>query len=273
MLVAACDDSGPVATPTSPSAPPVVSAPQAPVPRLLSGYVADTAWRVLGGVTVEVIQGPDAGMVLTSDLQGRFSYTGLFSSPVVLRASKDGFVSITEPARLLSSGGAYVAFQLSPLTPPVPMTGTYTLTISAGAACTGLPETVRTRTYAATVSPNAFSRDPNSSFRGLVTTGQFAPYGNAFYVGVAGNFLSISTQGEGPSIIELVGTNSYVAFNGNAEMIADASAQIFSAAFVGDIEYCELKAPIGSYYDCRSEFAAVREVCSTNEGRLTLTRR
>ena len=60
----------------------------------MNGYVADTAFQLLGGARMEVLNGPDAGRELTS-------------------------------------------------------AGNYTLTIIADSACAGLPQDVRTRTYAA----------------------------------------------------------------------------------------------------------------------------
>ena len=60
---AACDSSSPPTNPTSPSTP---SAPAVPVPQptgmQVAGTVADGAWRPSVGATVEVLNGPNAGL-------------------------------------------------------------------------------------------------------------------------------------------------------------------------------------------------------------------
>lgn len=278
VLIAGCDSTRSSVVPTAPSVAttPVSGPSPSPLPQILSGYVADTAFRVLAGVTVEVMQGPDAGLVMTSDAQGRFSYTGMFAGPVTLRATKEGYAISTETARLLTNGGAYVSFQLASLDPPVGIAGSYTLTISADPACDSLPDEARTKTYSVTVIPNPNSRAPaNTSFNGTVTSGRFAPYGNIFWIGVAANYVAVSTEGEGPSIVEQIGPNKYVAFFGSAAatMTPGSSVSTLSAPFRGVIEYCELKAPIGAYYDCRPELAQVRDQCTSDRSQLTLVRR
>src|SRR5205085_1466684 len=108
-------------------------------------------------------------------------------------------------------------FDLAPILPPVRVAGNYTLTISADRSCAALPDDVRTRTYAVTVAPAYNQRAPaNTYFQGASVAGQFAPYGNIFFVGVAGDYVSVSTKGEGPSLIEQVGPNRFVAYYGSA---------------------------------------------------------
>lgn len=278
-LLLGCDGRSLSSVPTAPSPGAASAAPPPPpstsLPLVLNGYVSDTAYRTLGGATVEVMQGPDAGKVMTSDAQGRFSYTGTFATPVTLRATKEGYAVATETARVFTNGeGAYVSFQLSSLVAPVTVGTNYTLTISADPACTGLPNEARTRTYDVTVTPNAFARTPRTSFQGRVTPGQFAPYGNNFWIGVAGDYVTVSTEGEGPSIVEQIGPTTYIAYLGNAGVsVTTPEVTTIAAPFRGLIEYCELKAPIGAYYDCSPELAEVREQCTSPDSRLTLTGR
>jgi len=104
-----------------------------------------------------------------------------------------------------------------------------------------------------------------------VTGGRFAPYADIFFVGVAGDYLALSTEGEGPSIVEEVGPNRYIAYSASAGAPIGTGATTLSAAFNGLIEYCELKSPIGSYYDCSPALAAVREQCTSTNSRLVLT--
>jgi hypothetical protein len=267
----ACDRGS--SSPSTPS--PVPSpAPQPAVLRPISGYVYDTAFRPVAGASVQLVDGPQAGTMTTSDASGHFSYDGTFSMPVRLQAAKDGYTTATVAAQALTDGRAYAGFQLGSVTPPVAIGGSYTLTITADSACTTLPDDVRTRTYRAAVIAATNTRAPTgTSFNGTVAGAQFAPYANLFWVGVFGDYVSTSTIGEGPSIVEQVGPNRYIAFMGEAGLsVGSASTSTISAPFKGTIEYCELKSAIGQYYDCSPELAAVREECTSNNGQLTLTR-
>jgi hypothetical protein len=274
LMFSACD--APTSTPTGPGA----SGPGTPVtgptpsgPLTVSGYVSDTAFRPMVGVNVEVTQGPDAGKVMTSDAAGRFTYEGIVTTNVTLRATKDGYAVAIEPVRILTTGGAWVSFLMASLSTPVPVEGNYTLTIGADPACTRLPDDVRTRTYSVSVTPNLNSRSPaNTTFNGRLTEGRFAPYANIFWVGVSGDYVTVSTEGEGPSIVEQVGENRYIAFTGSAGVtVSTREVSTLSAAYRGVIEYCQLTGPIGEYYECRSP--EVREQCSLSGSVLTLTRR
>src|SRR2546425_8845259 len=57
------------------------------------GNVIDTAYRPLGGVRVEVADGPRAGTFASTDDTGRFSMPGtFFPGSMTLAASKDGYL-------------------------------------------------------------------------------------------------------------------------------------------------------------------------------------
>jgi hypothetical protein len=237
----------------------------------LDGYVGDTGLRQIAGATVVVLDGPQAGMVLTSDADGHFSSTGVFNG-VTMRATKAGYAPDTEPVRLTSTG-AYVLFDLVSLMPPVQMASNYTLTITADSSCTSLPEEVRTRSYSTTLTPTPHGNAPaNTLLSGFVTGAQFAPYGNTFWVGVSGDYLGISTNGDGPSLVEDLGANRYVAYAIDAAASGVVSgAPMISASLTGTIEYCELSSGLGAYYDCSTYIW--RERCTGTNGRLTLTAR
>ena len=103
--------------------------------------------------------------------------------------------------------------------------------------------------------------------------GRFAPFANTFFVGVFGNEVAISTWGEGPTIVEEVGPNRYVAFYGDANAtVGPEGLTAISVPFAGTIEYCELAAPIGQYYECTGARAAVRHECQSSRSQLTLVR-
>jgi hypothetical protein len=266
---------------TLPAAPSAVpgSGPAAPAQtvalRPLYGYVSDTAFRVVGGAMIEVVSGQHAGLVATTDTAGRFEFDQPVASPAIVRAIKDGYAVGTNTSILTSDGRAYVGFSLASLSPPVAVAGSYTLTITADRACTGLPDDVRTRTYSATIAPVGGATVPaNTRFTGTVTGGQFAPHANLFFVGVFADYVVISTEGEGPTIAEHLGSNRYVAFSGaaNASVPAEGVSAI-AMPFAGSIEYCGLNSAIGPYYDCAAAMAAERHECRSTAHQLTLTRR
>ncbi len=258
--------SGSISGPTGPAQP--------SAPLTLNGYVNDTAFRPISGARLEVVTGPDAGKELTSDDKGFFSYTGTFPS-VSIRATKEGYIAMTSsvfPNTTL--GVAWVSFLLAPLAPSVDAAGNYTLSITVDSACVGFPDEVRTRSYAAQLTKHTATILPaNTRFDGTVSGAQFAPYANIFFVGVAGDYLAISTEGEGPSIVEQVGPKSYIAYTGTAGSPVAAGATMIAAPFTGLIEYCELKSPIGQYRDCSDALAVVKAQCTSPHSRLSLTPR
>ena len=243
--------------------------------RTLFGYVSDTAFRPVGGASVEIMTGPEAGLVTVSDATGRFEYDRHVSIPSTVRAVKDGYAMGTSTSVPMTDGRAYVGFTLASLNPPVAVAGSYTLSITADSACGSLPDDVRTRSYPATIAAVATTTVPaNTRFTGTVTAGHFVPYASLFFVGVFGNDLTISTEGEGPSIVEEVGPNRYVAFSGEARTtVGSDGLTAISVPFTGTIEYCELAGPIGPYYDCTGSRAAVRHECQSSRHQLTLARR
>ena len=257
----------PTLQPAPPPTPPAVPVANSVT---LFGYVSDTAFRMVSGVKVEVIDGPQAGTETTSDAKGYFSIEDKFSGLVTVRATKDGYAPSVATSRATTDGRIYVVFQLASLTAPVSVAGNYTLTISADSACTALPDDARTRSYLASVTAGSeFGRD---SYSGTVTGGQFA--GNRFWIGVFGDYVTISTAGEEPSLVEQVGPNRYIAFYGDASVsVGAAGTSTISAPFRGSIEYCELKSALGQFYDCSPTLAVVREKCTSNNSQLTLARR
>ena len=140
--------------------------------RTLFGYVSDTAFRPVGGASVEIMTGPEAGLVTVSDATGRFEYDRHVSIPSTVRAVKDGYAMGTSTSVPMTDGRAYVGFTLASLNPPVAVAGSYTLTITADSACGSLPDDVRTRSYPATIAAVTTTTVPaNTRFTGTVTGG------------------------------------------------------------------------------------------------------
>jgi hypothetical protein len=266
--------------PTPPSASNPTPRPPAPpiavTPKNVLGHVADTAFRPMAGVKMVVLNGPEAGTEMVSDSEGRFSYTGTFGVTVSVRATKDGYADATQPVfPSTTSDLAWVSFRLAPLTPPTQVATAYTLTITADSACSALPGDVRTRSYSASVRPVSSTTTPaNTYFNGVLSGARFAPFANIFWIGVAGDYVVVTAEGEGPSIVENLGQNRYVAYYGSAAAsVGSAGLTAFSAPFNGVIEYCELAGSLGPYYDCTpGPGVVVREQCTSKNSQLSLVR-
>ena len=89
-----CNSRSPMAP--APASQPGVSVPQPTTAYEVFGYVADTAFRPLAGVEVEIVDGPQAGMRLTSGAAGAFTYSATFGGSVTVRATKDGYITATK---------------------------------------------------------------------------------------------------------------------------------------------------------------------------------
>ena len=163
LAVSSCGDNRPV----SPAAPtPTAVGPSGPVPtppsgELIKGAVYDTAFRPIVGALVEVMDGPTAGLSTTTDGTGGFSLTGTFDETTRFRASKEGHVTATgtlRPSCAACNPHRWIFFYLESPIPPTNIAGDYTLTFIADAACASLPNEMRTRTYAANISPASSSQ-------------------------------------------------------------------------------------------------------------------
>lgn len=243
---------------------------------LMNGYVADTLLRPLAGVRVEVLDGPQAGAFTTSGATGEFSMTGTFDDTTRFRASKADLVTATATLspKCPTCGQRFIYFYLTVAASPVSLAGDYTLTFMADPACAGLPDDVRTRTYAATIAPVLDSHVPvNTVLRAAVSGGSFLPYYDFFSIGIAGNDVAMEVRGEGPSLVEHVAGNRYLAFDGRAEAsVGTAPVSTIAASFDGSIDYCELASDMGAFYNCG--VGAIANVqCTSKNHRLILTRR
>lgn len=269
-----CNSRSPVAPAPIPLAGVPQTIPQPTTAYEVFGYVADTAFRPLAGVAVEVVDGPQAGMLLTSGAAGTFTYSATFGGSVTVRATKDGYITATKGILANPSlGRAWIFFELAPIGQPVQAAGDYALTITADNTCGGLPDEFRTRGYAAKVVERANSSTPTSMrFDGSVSGAVFVS--NLFWIGVAADYVAISLEGEGPSIVEKVAPDAYLAFYGTAgSSVAASTLSTITSAFDGSIEYCVVTSATSPYYDCYEGRAITREVCQSKNHQLTLTRR
>ena len=251
LVLFGCGDSS-LAPPTSPTQLPSPVTPAPPPPPSLShtrfnGDVYDTASRRVAGATVEILDGPQAGVVTTTDDAGRFSFMGSFDDTMRVRASKSGHVSKTQTIRVPCEMCArYAAFQLELEMAPIDLSGRYTLSfIADSAACAGIPEAARARSYNATIA-----RHPTVPWMFDVSVSDLSVLHGYAWEGinmsVAGNYVSMYVgDAHGVSgLIEQVSPDAYVGFVGGSGTSVETSFSTVSMPFDGLIEYC--KQPTGS---------------------------
>lgn len=224
----------------------------------------DTAFRPLAGVRVEALGGPQAGTVVTSDINGFFTVVG---NGFPYRATKDGYVS-AEVARPATSGSpGSLIFILDVLTPPANIAGEYAMTFIADSGCTDLPKELQRRTYTATVTP-----DPSRQAWFALSAGgaSFLPTYQTFQVGVAGNYVVFNLDFDRPGLVEQIAPQGTLVYQGAGTATVPASSpSTITASFSGVISYCAAS----SAQSCVAPDASGRVQCESANHQLILTRR
>jgi hypothetical protein len=223
----------------------------------LSGVVLDRAMRPIAEALVEVVDGREAGRSTSSNASGEFSFTGGFLLTETLRVSKAGYLTETRPY----TSGIY--FLLAMVTPSVNLDGDYTLTMVADPSCVGLPEAMRTRSYAVTVAGY-----------GMVSGATFFNGYHEFGTYIAGDYVRFEFDLDGsPWLVENPAPNTYLAFRGAATALVGVPVSPISTAFEGLIDYCAMESAMGAFYNCSAGPRVVHVSCSSKTHRLTLTPR
>jgi hypothetical protein len=240
--------------------------------------VYDTAFRSVGGATVNLLDGAQAGASTQSDETGRFSFVGVFEDPTTVRVSKEGYVAATGTAKSINSsnGTIWASVVLDVLAKPVDMAGDYSLTIVADSVCAGMPDDLRTRTYAASIRRMPDSgNQPGTSLRLTVDGGSLLPDRNSFQIGVAGNRVAfIMYNEEDFALVEKIAPGTFFAVQGGAAVSMDEGPVTrISTSFSGVIDYCALQSDTGWTYECNSSPRTAYQHCESKQHQLTLVRR
>ena len=273
---AGCGGSDSRSTASAPS--PVPQPAPQPTPPLTSGVkgqVVDTADRPISGALVEVVGGPQAGMSVTSGVEGEFYFAGSFDDTTVFRATKEGHIPATQSWRRVS-GQPWLLFYLEVLAAPVSLAGEYSLTFTADSACaTTLPPELRTRTYAGTIIAATHPIYPaNTRFTITASGAEFEAPFNWFSVGVAGDYLAFWLADE--RLIEELDGDTYLELIGSAVAVTTSGAPTISASFDGSFNYCEKKSATDPFHGCTYSSAAIVTIkasCASRNHQLVLTRR
>ena len=173
----------------APSGPAPSSGPQA------RGYVADSAFRPLSGVRVEVVDGPTAGTSSISGSDGWFlvSIASDRAGEFTVRATRAGYVTVQQSFRsYTSSYGTFIDgyVSLTPTDPPAVFEpGAYSITLDF--PCTEIPADLRTQTFPATVAarPNT---PPGTDFIVSIDDERFRQFNyTGFEFGVSGSAIGV----------------------------------------------------------------------------------
>jgi len=262
------------ALPSAPS--PTPAAPAVPQQNL-SGYVSDTASRTVGGVKIDVVDGPRAGTSIVSGANGMFALNGDFSKPVTIRASKDGYIPLSRTTQVSAPGGRpWIYFQLEVLAAPVTLTGDYTLTFVADSACSDIPSELRTRSYPAAIAPeaNAFAR-PNTFYTLVANGASFITGHSTVHGAVAGDYATFFVyQGEDFGLVEQIADQTFLGFYGEGSLaLGTPPAAPITVPFSGIVDYCVQKPGTGWNDGCNSAPPVAHGRCQSQNHRLVLTRR
>lgn len=288
LCVAGCSGS----SASSPTSPTVVARATAEAPAQLmrlAGFVVDTGFRPVAGARVEAVEGTHAGTWATTDDRGEFALTGAFDSTIRFRASKDGYVTATQAwsCSVASCGPnaatPWLGFYLAVIAAPVDLSGNYTLTFIADGACPDFPSELRTRAYAARVTPGSTTANipPDAVFTLDVSGGPFLAGYHDFVIGVAGDHVAFSLDARhNAALVEQVTPTTYLGFSGSAAATVGRSpVSTISASFDGWIDYCVLGSPRDAYESCvplhpqGNARPVYQTQCDSANHRLMLTRR
>jgi hypothetical protein len=262
ITLTGCGGSSPVTT--APSA--TAGATPAPRPTAVAmmGTVSDGAFRPIPGAIVEVLDGPQTGVMTITNSRGEFSFEGTIDDHTRFRATSDGYspsIATLQPACAACNPPRWVHFVLNAVAPSVNMAGDYTVTFAS--ACASLPIDVRTRVYQATIGPSPYNGYVNVPLKG----GTFIEGWDSLPMGVESDYVAFWLE----ILVEQIAPNTYLTFNALAAAhIGSQARSTYTFPLDGSIDYCVTK-DTGSYEDCYRNAASTRATCYS--GQMTLTRR
>ena len=243
------------------------------------GYVADTAARPLVDVRVEIVERFQTVASTVSDADGRVNFSGSFASPVIGRATKDGYVTASQSVQSQNSvppslSTGYVHFSLEPVAAAVTIeTGDYTLAFAADSGCTDLPGDMRRRTYAANITSDPTPELPlNTQYRVSVAgTESWCCRGSGgLGIGVAGNYVAI-TDDTGPEFTEVTPPFNRLEFTFGGGFSAKTPT-LTTMSFSGGVVYCELNQDPAGYF-CQTVPKDILKKLVFCSGKIILTRK
>lgn len=220
-----------------------------PVGYSLAGTVYDAALRPLAEVRIETVEGSRVGVSAVSDGAGHYELAGTFTGAVVLRAEKPGYSPITvrhEPPASPSSRSIRDIHLTD--SESGNLTGDWTVTLMANASCKEIPETVRTRSYTASIRSSARPHHFEIQLYGATLYKHWSNRISVSLSGTAGRF-EIEAWDWGLGIAEDLGESRQLFIWG--EGAGSATDSTIVAVLTGGFEYAEY-APPRAMVNCES---------------------
>ena len=274
LSIAACGGNG-VTAPTAVVSPSPATAAPSSAP-YMRGTVSDTAFRSIAGATIEILNGPSAGLTTTSDVSGQWGFTGMFDDSTQFRATKAGYEAAIKPLGPFCAPcipNRWVNFALKTQTPAGSIAGSYAMTITVDRACANFPEQARTRTYAVTLpsamDASAGSSSGNAYFSISPTGANFVPGWDQFDGGVSGNYVGFWFE----TLVEELAPGNYLMIGMSAGgFVGPEHPATITTRGDGRITYCTVNAASGTFDDCLRGTAA-RVNCDSPQHSVVLTPR
>jgi Carboxypeptidase regulatory-like domain len=266
-----CGDANPP-SPTQPTPQPQPTPspqPTPPIQPFLTGWVWDTASRGLAGARVEIIEGAQTVAFTTTETGGRFSIPGSFSDSMSVRASKEGYWTVTQP---VPPPNHTVIFWLQTIELSADISGEYTLSLLADSNCAGLPDVGRRRTYNVSIALDP-RRPAEHIYEGRLSGVTFYYpwlYGDHFGIGVSGTFVSFGIGEYGMGLVEQLGTSTLDIWGVGNGLVNKSS---ISGSFIGEFAYCDGLPPRESYGGMERSCPVAPVSCGSENHQFTLTRR
>ena len=256
LAIGSACNSDSVTAPTSPAA---MVAPQTFAAR---GGVYDTLGRPLAQARVEVQNGPQRGLTVSTDEQGRFTFEPVFTASFGARASKAGYRNQSVSIGASNPGW----FHLDSVNGSVDVSGNYTFTFTADSACTSIPGYARRRSYGVTNSLTG-----PSSYLVSVAGGQYGAtasgggyFNNVLYAGVFEDVFALYLSD--PPLWERFPQGSYLMVSGQADgSIGELPARL---TLNGWFTYCP-----ESVNGAEPKCAVSEVVCRSSNHQLSVARR
>jgi Carboxypeptidase regulatory-like domain len=275
-----------------PSPSPIAPDSQSPTAYRIEGEVRDKLGLPLTDAVVTILDGPLAGTTTRTTEAGKFEFGVPSPGLTSLRASRDGFVSQTQAARVHPIPGAVtgVSFWLESLEPPIRLEpGTYTLAVTVDLAtardwkerpdttCAGFPVALASRSYRAEVKETA--RLGSSYTHSVTAEDPTLRWRDLFAFFVSGSYVKFEMEGGvNAGVYEDFPGFRYLEIGGHTKPTEPAisSGSSISIPFAGAISYCQLKSARGVNEDCYqvpAEQILEHHVCMSDHLTLVFTPR
>ena len=275
LNVAACSGKG-VTAPTAAVSPGPASVVPGAGAVAMRGTVSDTAFRPIAGATIEILNGPSAGLTTRSDAMGQWGFAGAFDDSTQFRATKEGYEVAIKPLGpfcAVCNPNRWVNFELKANDAPVNVAGAYAMTITVDPSCSSFPEQVRTRTYAVTfpsATTSGGSSSANAYFSISPTGANFVPGWNQFEGGVSGNYMGFWFE----TLVEELAPGRYVLIGMSAGgSVSSEHPETIELQGDGGISFCTVDAASGGIDDCFRGKSVTNAACNSKRHSLVLTRR